>query len=253
MVTATLNAAASNLVAGAYAGTLLFSNQTSHTTQSRVLNLSVGQSLTVNGGFEDMDFYGWTLNGSSSVNYVYINYVKSGTYGAQFGQTSSVGTLSQTVPTIPGQPYLLSLWLDSPDGYAPNQFSVSWNGTALFSQTNLPALGWTNLLYIVTANSSSTVLQFSFRDDPSYLGLDNVTVTPIVTPVLQTTNTISSPFKLTWNASTGLVYQLQYRTNLLQTNWINVGSATTATTTTMSLTDTPGTNSPRFYRVLTLP
>ena len=49
---------------------------------------------------------------------------------------------------------MLSCWLDSPDGLKPNEFLVSWAGTTLFDQTNLPALGWTNLQFNVTASAS---------------------------------------------------------------------------------------------------
>jgi len=46
---------------------------------------------------------------------------------------------------------------------------------------------------------------------------------------------------------------VQYKSDLTQSSWVNLGSATTATSTNMSYTDTPGINSPRFYRVITLP
>ncbi len=69
----------------------------------------------------------------------------SGNYYAVLGATN-ITYLSQTLATTVGEPYLLSLWLYSPDGLTPNAFQVSWNGTAIFNQTNLPAsFGWTNL------------------------------------------------------------------------------------------------------------
>jgi hypothetical protein len=54
---------------------------------------------------------------------------------------------------------------------------------------------------------------------------------------------------LTWTTLTGRSYQLQYSTNLIKTNWFNLGSATNASGSTMSATDSV-TNSQRFYRVL---
>jgi hypothetical protein len=50
---------------------------------------------------------------------------------------------------------------------------------------------------------------------------------------------------------TGLVYQVQYKTNLLQTGWINLGKPLIATSGTLSVSDTNAFNlSPqRFYRV----
>src|SRR5208283_3444530 len=87
---------------------------------------------------------------------------------------------SQSLPTVPGQLYLLSLWLDSPDGLSPNEFLVAWNGTVMFDQTNLGAIGWTNLQFYVLATGTNTVLQLGFRDDASFLGLDDIQVSPVV-------------------------------------------------------------------------
>ena len=53
----------------------------------------------------------------------------------------------------------------------------------------------------------------------------------------------------TWNALTGLVYQVQYKTNLLQTNWINLGSVITATNFTATATNLIGPDPQRFYRL----
>ncbi|MGD0745485.1 MAG: LamG-like jellyroll fold domain-containing protein, partial [Verrucomicrobiota bacterium] len=133
-------------------------------------------SLVSNGGFETGDFSGWTDDGSGDVT-ADTNYVHSGAYGAEFGEVGSLGYIYQTLSTAPGTNYYLSFWLDSPDGLTPNEFLVSWNGTTLLDETNLPAIGWTNILFQVTATGHSTVLEFGFRDDPTELGLDDVSVT----------------------------------------------------------------------------
>ena len=138
-----------------------------------------GGQVIQNGGFETGDFSGWTQSGNTNLTAVTTNAiaVHSGNYGAQFGPGGSLGFLSQTVPTVPGAAYVISAWLDSLDGAAPNEFLVEWNGSVLFDAANLGALGWTNLQFAVTATSASTVLEFGFRDDPAYLALDDVTVT----------------------------------------------------------------------------
>ncbi|HEV2208265.1 MAG TPA: hypothetical protein VG167_05780, partial [Verrucomicrobiae bacterium] len=79
----------------------------------------------------------------------------------------------------PGKTYLISLWMDSPDGQAPNEFSVAWNGTTLFDQLDIPAIGWTNIQLLAPATSSATTLSIGFQDDPTYLGLDEVAVYPV--------------------------------------------------------------------------
>jgi subtilase family serine protease len=268
--TVSLNSTANTLAKGTYTATVWFTNQTSGGAQSEQFTLLVGQPLVQNGGFETGNFTSWTLNGIGAPDnfvttaFTFKNgakrnetvYPHSGTYFAALGEPSAPAYLSQNLPTFAGQSYLLSLWMDSPDGETNNEFSVSWNGSTLFDRVNLPRLGWTNLQFIVTTTGSNTVLQIGGRDDPSYLGLDDVSVTPIPTAVLQTA-TVTTPNKnleFTWNSATGLVYQVQYKTNLTQTNWLNLNSIT-ATNTILTFMDTnPITSSPqRFYRLQLLP
>ena len=138
-------------------------------------------NLVINGGFETGDLTGWTLfqdGGGIAVDdgSNLGNAPNSGSYAASFGTVGSLGYLSQTLDTTPGQAYLLSFALDSFDGETPNEFQVLWNGTVLFDESNLPAIGWTNLQFVVMATGASTVLQFGAQDDPSELGLDDVSV-----------------------------------------------------------------------------
>jgi hypothetical protein len=135
----------------------------------------------VNGGFETGDFTGWTLSGNTSWTIVDNGSRSgitphSGNYLAAMGPAGSLGYISQTLLTIPGTSYLLSFWLDSPDGATPNEALVSWNGNTLADVTNLPAFGWTEFQFVVTATGASAVLQFGFRDDPSNFGLDDISV-----------------------------------------------------------------------------
>jgi hypothetical protein len=138
-----------------------------------------GQQLVQNGGFETGDFSDWTSSGSFRFTSVSSSspYVHSGIDGAQLGSSGSLGFISQILSTTPGKTNFLSLWLDSPDGSSPNEFQVDWNRTVIFDQTNIGAIGWTNLQFAVISTGTNTVLQFGFRDDPSYLGLDDISVT----------------------------------------------------------------------------
>ena len=156
----------------------------SATSTGAVLSVEVaelGRRLVQNGGFETGDFTGWSTTGNFTDCAVSGSApaVNSGQYGALLGPAGSLGYLSQTVPTVPGQTYLLSLWLDSPDGLGPNEFLAAWNGTVIFDQTNLSALGWTNLQFYVQATVPGTVLEFGLRDDASFLGLDDIQLTPL--------------------------------------------------------------------------
>jgi hypothetical protein len=260
-VTASLNSNAGNLAAGVYTGQIAFTDETSGTVQNIPFTLSIGQSIVQNSGFETGDFTDWTLTPNSGDTFVDTGSETgisphSGNYFAALGQPDSLGFLSQTLSTTANQSYLLSLWFNSPNvsPNTTNQFSVSWNGTMLFNQTNLPPLnGWTNLLFVVTATNSSTVLQFGERDDPSYFGLDDVNVWPVPSLTLGgISKTANNSLSFTWNSLTSMVYQVQYSTNLATTNWFNL-STNTAIGSTLTVTNAVGTNSQRFYRIRWLP
>jgi hypothetical protein len=262
--TISLSSAATNLATGNYAANVWFTNQTSGGAQSVQFKLLVNQPLVQNSGFETGDWTGWTLsNDTISVvdNNGTVSRISphSGNYLAALGAETSMGYLSQTLQTAPSQSYLLSLWLNSPNIpglLTPNEFSVTWNGGILFDQVNIGKIGWTNLQFIVTATSNNTVLQFGERDDPWYLGLDDVNLTAIPAAAFQPTTVTktNNNLKFAWNALTGLVYQVQFKTNLLQTNWTVLKSITATNTATTFVDTNPITGSPqKFYRLLLLP
>jgi hypothetical protein len=171
-------------------------------------------------------------------------------------EAGSVGYLSQPLPTLPGQPYLLSFWLENADlgfGTIPNEFLVSWNGTTISSQYDTPAFDWTYFKFVVVATTNSTVLQFGFRNDTALFGLDDVSVTPVPRPAFQSVTRTNNNIGLTWSTVSGLVYQVQYTASLTPTNWSNLGGTMTAAGSTLSASNAIGTATQRFYRVLLLP
>jgi FecR protein len=136
-----------------------------------------GSSFLVNGGFETGNFSGWTQSGNPGFTSVTSSpsFVRSGTFAAFLGPIGSDGFLSQTLETIPGKPYIVSFSLRS-DGGLPNDFNASWAGTSFFSQTNIPGGEYLTYTFTEVAPGASTVLQFGFRNDPGFLGLDDVSV-----------------------------------------------------------------------------
>jgi hypothetical protein len=157
------------------------------------------------------------------------------------------------VATVPGQSYLLSLWLINPTSLTTEVFKVNWstNGTsfnALLSMTNPPAFSWTNLAFVVTAASTSSAIQFATENDQDYFGLDDVSLTPIPKPSFTALARGTNRLALTWYSLPGLSYVVQYKTNLLQPNWISL-STNTAAASTASFTNTLGTDPGRFYRI----
>jgi hypothetical protein len=58
----------------------------------------------------------------------------------------------------------------------------------------------------------------------------------------------------TWNTLANVPYQVQYKTNLTQAGWLNLGPPITAGSNTLTLVDTNGYQSPQsFYRILVAP
>jgi hypothetical protein len=269
-VTVALNAVASNLLLGDFSGIVSFTNLQDHVAQSWPFALLAG-----NGGFETGDFSDWNFSGDTNACLVvylddselpgngdplpgvtFAQFVHSGLCGAFLGQSGSIGTLSQTLPTVASQFYLLSCWLSSlaDDGSTtPNEFRVQWNGTTLFDQTNMGAFGWTNLQFMVAATGSATALEFGFRDDPGALALDDITLQAVPAPAFQTVKQSGGTVSFTWNALPGLTYQLQYTTNLAAANWANLGAATNAATNVVTATDFNPTDPQRFYRFVVSP
>jgi len=85
--------------------------------------------------------------------------------------------------------------------------------------TNLGLVGWLPYQFLVTATGSTSTLKFGFRDDPAYLGLDEVFVSAIAPPVFQSIVKTNKLINLSWSALPDYIYGLQYKTNLMQTNW----------------------------------
>ena len=72
-------------------------------------------------------------------------------------------------------------------------------------------------------------------------------------PAFQAVTLTNSTLSLTWTTEAGNVYQLQYNSDLDSTNWINLGSALTATATVLTFADSISNGPQRFYRLALLP
>lgn len=270
-VTVSLNLMASNLTSGTYTANLWFTNATTGVAHGRFCTLAVVQSLIQNGGFETADFTSWTLYGNTIIgNYVanavespsgpdHFNVAHSGTYGAFLGD-NPLAILAQMLPTVPGKKYLLSFWLDNPIGGSGQQFLVNWNTNnpttnTVFYVSNPGAFAWTNLNFVLTATGTNTMLQFGAQNLPNYFGLDDVSVTPIPAPAFSSVNLGANGFGFSWTSVPNVSYLVQYKTNLLQTSWLDLGSSLVAGTNTLTVVDTNSVqNFPqRFYRISIFP
>lgn len=142
-------------------------------------------NLVVNGGFETGDFSGWTL--TDNRGYVYIQqaayqpYVHSGSYAAQFGGGISPTSLEQAqlLATTPGTSYLIDFWLKNNSSARPSLFTVSWDGTEIFSLTDAPSFDWTEYRFVETADQGFTQVAFGFEQDNSFFEFDDVSVAAV--------------------------------------------------------------------------
>jgi hypothetical protein len=136
------------------------------------------QNLVSNPGFETFDFTGWTQGGNTINDGVsaFPLYVHSGTYGAFFGAVGTRSSIAQSLATTAGEFYTLSFWLRS-DGGTTNTFGAFWDGIEVTWLANAGAFGYTQYSFNLQAIDASTVLEFSFRQDPAFWGLDDVSVT----------------------------------------------------------------------------
>jgi hypothetical protein len=138
----------------------------------------------LNGGFETGDFTDWTQFGDTAFNGVCPagtcpgNYPPfEGTYAAYFGPVGDTGGIYQDITTVPGQQYTVSFYLALPVGGTPNFFEVQF-GTGSLSLTNFPGtFDWGLFQFTDIATSTTTRLTFTFRNDPAYWFLDDVSAT----------------------------------------------------------------------------
>ena len=260
-VAANLTAAAAGLAPGTYDGSLLVTNPGAGILVP--FWLSISQSVLQNGGFEMGNFSAWTLLGNTVSGGLIYNAVEgpssgfavanSGTYGAFLGDIQ-MASLSQSFGTVAGQYYLLSFWVVNPSSGSGQNLVVNWISggitNTLLSWPSPGVFAWTNLQYLVAATGTNATVMFGAENDTSYFGLDDVSVTPVPSPGFTTLAPSGSDLQLSWLASTGLVYQVQYKTNLWQTNWNNLNAAFAATNYSAGWVDTNALAAPaRFYRL----
>ncbi len=140
---------------------------------------ATAQNLVTNPGFETGSFAGWTQGGNTGNTGVTTGgYAHTGTFGASLGPVTTNGTLSQTLTTAAGASYDLSFWHFF-SGSTPSYFEVRWNGAAVngpFVNAVTPT-AYTQTFVNGLLGTGSDTLTFVFRDDPSFQGLDDVSVT----------------------------------------------------------------------------
>jgi hypothetical protein len=258
-----LNPAATNILIGTVSANLTFLNETTGGKQLRELRFVSG-----NGGFENGDFSNWTLKGTTSANYVIsidntsftgvsaiagvddLEFIHSGFYGAFLGQSTTLGSLTQTLPTLPGRNYSLSFWLNNPAEGVPNEFRAAWDSTILFDQVNMGPFAWTNMQFAVSATASNTVLKFSFRNDLNAFALDGITLELVPSPMFQNITAKDGVVELVLNIPPGQRYQLQFAADLNSMVWTTLGDPGAGGADPITIFDSIGSNEQRYYRII---
>ena len=104
----------------------------------------------------------------------------SGANYANLGAFQTIGTLSQTLATTAGRSYTFSFWLANNVGSPPpNSFQAFFGGSMVFATTAPPFVSSGSYAFesfTTIATSSSTLLQFQYRNDGDFWRLDDISV-----------------------------------------------------------------------------
>ncbi len=136
-------------------------------------------NLVINCGFETGSTSGWTTSGNITATTGVTNtapYVHTGTYGLEAGPVGSDGFISQTIATTVGAVYDFKFYLEN-DGGATNDFTAYWNGVAVYGPVVNGGFSVYTLHDIPSLiGTGSDTIKFAFRQDPAYMGIDDVSV-----------------------------------------------------------------------------
>jgi hypothetical protein len=147
---------------------------------------NIAGNLVANCGFETGDLSGWTFVGNANISGVSTSRESyspnSGVNAFFFGAVGSDETLSQNIATTAGDTYTISYYLAG-NGTSPSDFSVQWGGSTIPGSVlnPIPNQGYTLYTFDEAATGPGTSLQFSFRNDPSWGALDDVSVVQVGT------------------------------------------------------------------------
>ena len=135
--------------------------------------------IVVNGGFETGSLPPWTDTGDTSFTGVGSPAIPhSGSFALFSGPSSSDGFIDQTLPTVAGQAYDVTFWLQNVDASGNNRFGASFGSVTLVPEAVQLPFGYTLYTFTNVIPGANADLHFIFYNPPSYFYLDDVCVTP---------------------------------------------------------------------------
>ncbi len=117
-----------------------------------------------------------------------------------------------------------------------------------FSGSYVVVAGASPTLDTVTASGSDTCLSRSVSAKANCAGIVAQTLAPLVASV----STFNGKVTITWAATAGTSYSLQYKVNTKDANWTTLSGNVTINGSVGSATDSMGSDPQRFYRVMIL-
>jgi hypothetical protein len=136
-----------------------------------------GGCIVVNGDFETGSLPPWLNTGDTSFTSVNNNNPHSGTFSLESGPAFTDGFIDQFLPTVAGQGYDVSFWLENDDDSGSNRFGASFGGVTLVPEATQSLYGYTLFTFTNVVPGANADLQFIFFNEPTYFYLDDVCVT----------------------------------------------------------------------------
>lgn len=275
-ITFALNSIAETLPPGLYDSYVVISNLTLNTGQRRDIILQIGFNAV---NFDDI------LSSNGAGMSVLPGY--AGLYWTNFYVLDGIdykgNPSGYQVGTVSGSNVIFNGNNGAPAaiiGITPFDLLSTYATAAWRNNLELEAKGYSHgqLIYDTTNELSSaypTLLQYHYygvdrvefissggAQNSSYAGtgpevaLDNLLVAthtpPAISPVLTLSSTNGNSPVLAWNGQLGQTYQLQFKTNLTDSTWNNIGAPAIAVAAGLNLTNN-ATGAQGFYRLILLP
>ena len=151
-----------------------------------------GPNIVTNGGFENTATVagsGWAVSGAFIAE-GFDYFIDSNPADAHSGNRSfaggaigGLGYVSQNLSTVVGASYNIHLWLANLSGFSGDTaIEVRWGGNVVYSATDIPGFGYSQIIIDPIAASTTTMLSIGLRDDAFFLNLDDISVRQVPEP-----------------------------------------------------------------------